>query len=346
MRGVSHVNRLARRIWLSTQARAMILLYHRVTRISADPQLLAVTPEHFAEHLEHLRTSYSPISLVSLKRALEGGRIPHRAVVVTFDDGYSYNAEYAKPILERFDVPATVFVTGSCVGQMREFWWDELERLVLQPGTLPAKLRLSLDGHAYQWELGHAAHYREDAYRSHRRWTILEKDDPSPRHSLYRSLHQLLRPLLEGERRAVLGELAVWAGVEPVIRFTHRVLSPVELRALGEGGLVEVGAHTMTHPVLATLPVASQVAEIKGSKEFLEEILGCPVTSFAYPYGGRADYMQETVSLVREAGFECACSNIADIVWRGTDRFQLPRMLVRDWDGEMLARRLREWFRG
>jgi peptidoglycan/xylan/chitin deacetylase (PgdA/CDA1 family) len=112
---------------------------------------------------------------------------------------------------------------------------------------------------------------------------------------------------------------------------------------MAEGGLVEVGAHTVTHPVLATLPVTAQRDEIHRSKSSLEEILGHSVTSFSYPHGS---YTLETTTLLREAGFTQACSSIADVVWQNTDGFQLPRQIVKDWDGETFARRLEERFSG
>jgi peptidoglycan/xylan/chitin deacetylase (PgdA/CDA1 family) len=205
------------------------------------------------------------------------GKLPDRSVVVTFDDGYVDNLQNAKPLLKRYDVPATVFVTAGLIGEEREFWWDELDRLLLQPGTLPARLSLDVKGESYQWELGEAAHYSEDDFQRYRRWRAYTKA-PGPRHRLYRSLWELLN---------VLDELQTWAGAESAGRSTHRSLSLEEVAALARGKLIEVGAHTMTHPALSALPVASQREEIQRSKARLEDILGQPVTSFAYPYGKR-----------------------------------------------------------
>src|SRR5215212_5224770 len=137
--------------------RTLILLYHRVAKLHSDLWSLAVTPEHFAEHLEVLRQYAHPIRLQHLPQALSDGNIPNRSVVVTFDDGYADNLHSAKPLLKRYDIPATFFLTTGYVGKEREFWWHELERLLLQPGTLPGRLRLKIDGNIYRWELGEAA---------------------------------------------------------------------------------------------------------------------------------------------------------------------------------------------
>jgi peptidoglycan/xylan/chitin deacetylase (PgdA/CDA1 family) len=309
-----------------------------VAEVSSDPQLLSVTPQHFAEQLDILRKYCRPIPLEQTDQLLR------RSVVVTFDDGYADNLWNGKPLLARYDVPATVFVTSACVGQEREFWWDELETLLLECKTLPETLELNINGGIRQWRLGASADYGEDASNHYPSWTVAEKHDPSPRQFVYRSLHQLLRPMPEREQQKVLNQLRHVAGASSNGGSTSRPLSPAEVIELDQGGLVEVGSHTVTHPVLSTLPVVEQRTEIERSKADLEKVLGRPVSSFAYPFGTRSDYSQETVAATRDAGYHRACSNFAGIVGPATDRFQLPRFLVRDWDGDEFNRRLHEWF--
>jgi peptidoglycan/xylan/chitin deacetylase (PgdA/CDA1 family) len=335
--------------------KAIILLYHRVTELPADPQLLCVAPSHFAEHLEVLRR-HNVMSLRQMIRAMDSGTIPPRSVVVTFDDGYADNLLNAKPLLEQFHVPATVFVVSSAVGSTREFWWDDLERLLLQPGTLSETLRLTIAGVPREWRLGGSARYNSAAYERFRAWNVLEKTDPTPRHAIYRELCGVMRPLPSMQRSQVSGELSAWAGVEKEGRPTHRALNVEELRQLPDGGLIEVGGHTVTHPVLSACPATGPAgqplsagegtasAEIRDSKAQLESILERPVASFSYPYGGRADYTAETVDLVRGAGFACACSNFFGLVSPDTDRYQIPRVIVRDWDRDEFTRRLEHWW--
>ena len=330
----------ARRLKDRFASRALILMYHRVTELPNDPYLLAVTPKHFAEQLEVIRRYGVPMSLGQMVQALQDGKVPKRGVVVTFDDGYADNLYSAKPLLERYDIPATVFVTTGHVGHPCEFWWDELDRLLLQPGTLPSRLELSLDGHAWQWELGEAATYRTADYQRDRNWHIEREDCPTPRHHLHRSLYQLLHSLTETDRQQLLRELRTWAGAEPIGRPTHRTLSHHEVVQLAEGGLIEVGAHTVTHPMLSALSVVEQRDEIRHSRAHLEGILNRPVTSFAYPHGS---YTKETLAVVREAGFACASSSEPDAVCTNADCFQLPRIVVRDWDREAFTRWLRRW---
>lgn len=344
-RGVDILRRAARRFGKRGQRRALILLYHRVATPTSDPWALCVAPERFAEQLEILQEYATPVRLSRLSRGLRDGDIPDRSVVVTFDDGYVDNLHNAEPQLARHDVPATVFVPSGAVGSEREYWWDELDRLLLQPGTLPQRLLLSLNGDQHRWDLGGAARYGEAETCRHRLWRAWGKP-PTARHSLYRSLWGLMHPMAESERQEVLAELRAWAGAGPSSRPDRRTVSLEELVALSEGGLVEIGAHTVTHPSLSALPGASQRYEIQESKARLEEMLSMPVSSFAYPYGQRSDYSAQTIDIVREAGFACSCSNFAGLVERSTDPFQLPRVFVQDWGGDRFAEELSGWFDG
>jgi peptidoglycan/xylan/chitin deacetylase (PgdA/CDA1 family) len=332
--------------WLQTQPRAVILAYHRVIDIDSDPQLLNVSPEHFAQHLKVIRQCYQPISLRDLVHQLDEGQVPDRAVVITFDDGFADNLHYAKPLLERHQIPATVFVTAGAVDKPIEFWWHDLERILLQPGTLPNQLSLTINGVAYERHLGDSATYSEAEYQRYHAWDVLKPKSPTPRHTLYRELCSLIRPLSTSTRQQLIREIVVWAGVTEAGRPENLALTCAELQRLAIGNLVEVGTHTMTHPVLSAISKAEQQSEIQQSKETLEHLLKQPVTSFAYPYGTKADYTSETVEIARSLGLSCTCSNFEGVVWKGVDRFQLPRFLVRDWSGEELAHRLQGWFGG
>jgi peptidoglycan/xylan/chitin deacetylase (PgdA/CDA1 family) len=336
---------LARNRRKRREPRSLILLYHQIAELRSDPWALRVTPRHFTEHLEVLREHARPIRLQQLSKSLLDENVPDRSVVVTFDDGYADNLHNAKPMLERCGIPATIFLVTGNIGREREFWWDKLDRLLLQPGTLPAALSLRLNGRTYRWELGETNHYSEEASQRYQGWRAWE-GAPSSRHALYISLWELLHSLTESEQQQLLGQLVAWAGAESAGRPTHRCLSFEEVAALTQGELVEVGAHTVTHPALSALPAASQRDEILKSKARLEEFLGSPVDSFAYPYGKGRDYTAETVSIVREAGFSCACSSLAGVVERSTDPFRLPRMHVEDCDGDEFAKRLSRWFDG
>jgi peptidoglycan/xylan/chitin deacetylase (PgdA/CDA1 family) len=322
-------------------SKAVILMYHRVVALDADPWFLCVSPDHFAEHLEVIIRLGRPASLDGLVKGLQEGRVPDRAIALTFDDGYADNLQIAKPLLERYDVPGTVFVVAAAVGKEGEFWWDALERLLLIPARLPDRLALTLAGRSMEWQLGPASIYtdrerKEDRHREP--WLA----GTGSRLAFFYSVWRQLLPLEEEARSHILSEVAAWSGGEAAPRQTHRVMSVEEIVHLQQGGLVEVGAHTATHVSLPSLSLAAQQQEIRRGKTLLEDYLGSPVDHFAYPHG---EYTPETVALVGEAGFQSACTIVARSLHRSADPFLLPRFDVRDWEGDEFQRRLAEWFR-
>jgi len=333
--------RLARKLWLARRPRAAILVYHRVADLACDPFLLAVTPRHFAEHLAVLKEQYVPIGLTELADAVRRRTVPHRAVVLTFDDGYGDNLRQAKPLLENRRAPATVFVVAGKVGSQEEFWWDELERLVLRPSRLPAKLELEIGGRHRHWEIGDGG--AKVASGVDGRWNMKQGVDPSPRHRLYRELWGALHVLVDADREELMKKIRAWANLDAAPRAENLPLSAAEVSELASGGSVEIGAHGWTHSRLADLHADEQRQELRVARRRLEGILGTPVKSFAYPYGGRGDYTPETRAIVAEAGFECACANQSGWVIGGADCFELPRVRVFDWDGREFARRLKRF---
>jgi peptidoglycan/xylan/chitin deacetylase (PgdA/CDA1 family) len=335
----SGLRRIASRVKRRFTGRAAILMYHRIADLTADPQRLAVTPRHFSEHLDVIRARYRPVRLGELAAALEVRRVPRRAVIVTMDDGYADNLSHACPLLERHEVPATIFVTSGYVGSGRQFWWDELERLVLRPGTLPTRLQFSLGGQLRSYDVD-IVHYDPDHHARHRAWHVESAKDPTSRHRLYRTLYEDLHDLPAEAREIALGELRTCIGESGLADSADRPLRVDELLQLGRSPVIDIGAHGVTHAALSRLPPAAQQREIEEGRRQLEHILDRPVTTFGYPHGSAT---RETVQLVRQAGFRCAGASESGAVTRHSDRYRLPRMLVRDWDGEELARRLHGW---
>lgn len=338
--GRNLLRRLARRVRRGMIPEAVILMYHRVDDVELDPWGLAVSPRHFDHHLQVLRERSRPLSLAGMLNARQRGRLPRRSVVVTFDDGYADNLYHAAPLLMRHQIPATVFVTVGGTGSEREFWWDELAHMMLRPGRLPSRLELEINGAAQQWELGEASDYRIDDYRrdrDQRPWEAV----PNSRLAFYYAVWKALRPLPYGECEQALDTLRHWAEMAPRDP-SYRPLSEAELRVLSDGGLVEIGGHTLTHPSLPAHPPALQRTEIHECKARLEQMLQRPITSFAYPFG---DYVPATAELVRDVGYTCACTTAAARVKRTSDPFELPRFEVRNWSRDEFAGRLRGWLR-
>ncbi len=343
--GINRLKYWVRRAALSLRSQVIILMYHRIYEARPDPWLLCVKPDHFSEQMEYLNQNFHIMSLNMLVHSLLSGKIPKRAVVLTFDDGYVDSLWNAKPILEKYEIPATVFVTSGYVGLNQEFWWDELERLLLSTPSLPECLKMMLHGKEYKWILDKWANLPKSNDSSNLHWNVLFTEDPTPRHSACQEIHSLLRPLRHEEQQMALDALNSFAltnGRQP--RPGYRALKPEEICQLAKDGLIEIGAHTVTHPILALQPYETQKREIVESKTFLEKILGKMVTSFCYPYGGRGDINPTTLMLVKQSGFSAALTTIPGSVVPQANIYFLPRFMVHSWDGEEFGRRLWEFF--
>ena len=303
--------------------RVVILLYHRIAEPVADPHSLIVSAEHFTQQLEILRRQYCVISLRELGRRLQTGRLGRRAVVLTFDDGYVDNLWNARPLLKQYGLPATFFIATGILGQARTFWWDDLALLSFR-STLPDRLVVSHQGQEHRWDVGPASFQR--------------------RQKLHDDLYWLVQALDVESREEVLMQLRTQAlateGGDPGCR----CMGPGELRELGGCELLEIGAHSVTHPVLSQLTPEAQRREVQESKRELQEILDRPVTSFSYPYGGENQVGPLAPQLARESGFELACSGVPRPVFRRADPYLLPRFVVKDWDGDQFVSELRQFF--
>jgi peptidoglycan/xylan/chitin deacetylase (PgdA/CDA1 family) len=318
----------------------VILMYHRITRTDVDPWALCVDPENFSQQLQALKKIATPVPLTELPDADP----KHPAVAITFDDGYLDNFQTAYPILKQHGVPATIFISTGYIGKPHGYWWDQLEAVFLHPGILPSRdLTLSVDQQSYRWAIDSAdLEYRQSHCATHCRWIAWKHPPPTSRHAVFHEVWNLLRQVDTTERDASIRRIQEWTGLgeQPA---PASCMTADELREVSRDGLVSIGAHTVTHSRLSQLPESGQWREISESKAMLEQILGRAVDTFSYPFGDRSDYSDRTVAAVWKAGYRLACSNFEGTVGPKSDRFQLPRLHVRNWNGDEFAAWLRPY---
>jgi peptidoglycan/xylan/chitin deacetylase (PgdA/CDA1 family) len=279
--------------------RLAILTYHRVLA-DWDP-LRPSEPDarRFDGQLAALRASFNVLRMDEAAELLTEGKLPERAVCITFDDGYRDNHDVALPILLRHKLPATFYIATGFLSGGAMFNDLIIEAVRQGEGELDAAVvgeRLSL------------------------------RDLPARRHAISRILATI--KTIEPARRAEQAqEIARRLGMGSMHR---QMMTSEEIRRIAACGM-EIGAHTVRHPILCSLSPEEARTEIADSRRSLETLIGKPVRGFAYPNGRPGvDYGPEHVSMVREAGYSYGVSTRWSSVWPSSSRYELPR--IAPWD--------------
>jgi peptidoglycan/xylan/chitin deacetylase (PgdA/CDA1 family) len=262
--------------------------------------------------------NFNVLPLAEAVERLHCGTLPQRAACVTFDDGYVDNIKVALPILRQWGIPATFFIASGYLDGGR-MWNDTvIEAVRLASGDV-----LDLE------------------------WVGLGRlpiDTLEQRYQTMLTLLSKLKYLHKEERERRVGAIADAVAAELP---NDLMMRAEDVRALAASGM-EVGAHTVSHPILNSVPDDQAHYEIESSRQRLAEITGKPVQLFAYPNGKPgSDYDLRHVHLVRELGFRGAVSTAWGAATRSTDLFQLPRFTP--WDRTptlFLARLLQNYWRG
>src|SRR5690606_1573250 len=132
-----NIKRIFRNISTRLRHSDLVLMYHRIASPSIDPWQLSVSAENFEQHLQVLQKSNRVVSLSQLVHHRHNNLCRKNKIAITFDDGYLDNFTVAKPLLEKYGLPATFFITSCNLDGQKEFWWDELGRIILQTPELP-----------------------------------------------------------------------------------------------------------------------------------------------------------------------------------------------------------------
>jgi len=277
--------------------RLCILTYHRVL---PTPDVLRPAEPDAAKFAEQLQLLVRTFNILRLDRAvslLAADQLPPRALSVTFDDGYRDNFDVALPILRRFEVPATFFVASGFMAGGAMF----------NDTIIEAIRTAKRQSFALPWAEQQTVQIGSIAEK-------LQAID---------SLLPVVKKIPLVERARVVQELAQRMDADPP---SQLMMSAEQVKSLHEQGM-EVGAHTLHHPILSSLPDTEAQHEIAASKQQLEALLGVPVTGFAYPNGrpGR-DYAPVHAAMVQQAGFAYAVSTRWATADAASPLYELPRV--------------------
>jgi len=274
-------NRLAR---YYTRRRLLGLCYHGVLSAECPSNdarlLLAVTASQFDQHMQELRRNWNPVSVEQVRQSIEEGiPLPDKAVLVTFDDGFRNNLTVAQPILEKYQIPAIVFITTDMIGTGKLIWTVELiERLVSWEKT--------------RFTLGETEH-------------ILPPPDTPERTRTVSSIMGALRSASPQESQAFVEQVRSQTTLDfspDWKKELYEFMNWEEVRQIQQKGFA-IGAHTVSHPILSKLEPEQLERELKRSKEQIEQEAGTNIDTIAYPFGSQYDYSDEVVNKARDLGF-------------------------------------------
>lgn len=282
-----------------------IFIFHRVSELP-DP-LFPSEPDsvHFNKMMGWIKSWFNVLPLDLAVEALRSGKLPARAAAITFDDGYADNKIVALPILQKHGLSATFFIATGFLDGGR-MWNDSvIEAIRHAEGKVLNLSSLNLGSHP----IGSI---------------------PEKRTSISKILSEI-KYLSITERAFFSENIAEIAGINLPSNLMMTSGQVKEIKSCG----MQIGAHTVSHPILAKLDTQHARDEIYESKEFLEGLLGEKIILFAYPNGKLGkDYLEEHAIFAKSIGFTAAVSTNPSIANARSDLYQLPRFTP--WDKSKL----------
>ena len=266
---------------------ARILMYHNFAATEEEwPD--AVSVDAARKQLAYLHDHFRVIPLTRLVEQLKSGAaIERNALALTVDDGRRNFCQFFFPLLKEFRMPATFFIVSSFICGKDWIWTDKVLWLARQPLALEELRQDKLD------------HFFEKMNR--------------------------LRPDLRNSQiDEVAAKMKVSIPKEPPAEYA--ACSWAQLREMTDSGLVEIGSHSVSHPIFSTLTEEESQWELAESRTQIEQLLGRRVSSFCFPNGKPADYCPQHLQQVKEVGYSSAVLTHFGMPRRGADPYALPRI--------------------
>jgi peptidoglycan/xylan/chitin deacetylase (PgdA/CDA1 family)/CelD/BcsL family acetyltransferase involved in cellulose biosynthesis len=294
---------------------ARILYYHRVNDDN-DPFFPAMPTGLFEREMRYIAQHYKVVSLSELQQHLTAGG-PEPVLAVTFDDGYQDNYQNAFPVLQRYGLPATIFLTTGSIDTREPLWFEELA-LAIKTSTLE--------------------HLDVELKLPRRLWlrTQAERLDANSQ------LVQFLRGVSDSERRHRVKDLIRVLATRRHEERHGKMLTWDEIRNMKMYG-IEFGGHTVTHPFISKLTPDQALLEVSECKQRIETELHCPVDYFAYPNGREEDFAGWSADVLRRAGYRAALTTVWGVNYPSTDPMEMRRGQPWEEDPAIFAYKL-DWY--
>jgi len=293
-----------------------IFFYHRVNEEN-DPYFPACSTDLFERQIRFLAKHYQVVSLAELLGRLEQGGGAGHMVAITLDDGYQDNYHYAFPILKRYNLPATIFLTTAPIDDQQPLWFESLAAAIKKTSQQHIDVEIDLP---------------------RRFWLRNEQE----RLEANARIFGLLRNLSDEQRRVWHKELLGTLGASGEADCTDRMLTWDQVREMQRHG-VAFGGHSVTHPFLSKMSVDAMAWEVSECKRRIEAETQSRVEHFAYPNGREEDFAPWNKDVLRAAGYEAAVTTIWGVNHRSTDRWELHRGQPWEEDPALFAWKL-DWY--
>ena len=260
-----------------------IFMYHS---FSEDTQPGYVSAEQFEWQLKQIKKNFNPITLIELAQLINSHqKVPANTIVITIDDGYKNFYDVAFPLLKKYQIPATFFVTSGFIDGDLWLWPDQLKWLL------------------------------KNKKNNHEKFTLLNTTFSSltDKQKNWQQINDFCLSISDEEKYQAIGELASILDVDLPTKAPEQ-FAPCTWQQLTEMQKwgVEIGGHTVTHPSLGQVTIDKAEYEIKQSLLIMNQQLGERDRSFCYPNGQPTDYNDEIKAVVENAGYQCAVTAFSD----------------------------------
>ncbi len=277
-----------------------ILCYHRVGTEGV-PLFSRLEPKVFEAQMRYVTKHYRVVPLGQLCRELQDGAAVEPTLAVTFDDGYRDLYTHAFPVLQKYQIPATIYLIGRCMETGEVPWYDKI--------FLALK---AVAGESFEIELERPRKFKIFSFsvQAAAAWEIVS----------------YLRKIPDTHRQKWCAAFEQQIPL-PLEELEGRMLDWSQVRTMHRAG-VFFGSHTMSHPVVSQLGPQALEEELVASKQFFERGLGAPIDDFAYPFGKPEDGSLAATEFLTRSGYRSAVTTTEGFNTTGTDRFQLRRLQI------------------